>query len=610
MNAMNVIQRLWESLPCVALAGAYAPLLVEHAFRLLASPTYGAAILVLLFVAWQWSKLDDAKASQSRIEYPTATSGSSLSRQNLQTGQAEPDTGVGSVQAEFQSSRSGVGPGSPEVAQRQPRQSSKSPRVRTCLETGRAVWHIGGSWPAAVLLTLGILSWSPWLAAFSSITLVAGVPLWGRVATLVAALPHRWLLWLLLPLPLRMDQTLSFQLQLTSSTLCSYALDRLGINHLLTGNVFDLPDHRYWVDEACSGIRSLYAGICVVACWTCLRRFRRHRVIALMLTSIWWLTVMNGVRLLVTIVGQSGFGFPLVASPWHELAGAICFVVALGLIWSTDRMLGELWLRLIGPEDRADHSVYFEESHRRRDAGKHIRQASTHQWLSALVWCGLAGACLAQTVSSNAQACELTGTEDRLRDGSGIEAATVAERAFEVVGWSLTPVRQSAVDGTAHNWRRPRESAWEVRSRKGTAIGWWLLSGPFRDVHDVETCYRARGWKMTRRERRTGPGPDLVFSLLLLERESERRALVFHALWDPEGQLQHSGRSSDSLMSIWRSLSARMSFSGWARRPDRQLTQGVLFIDISATSADPLQLAAFFETLFVQCLERSRSRSG
>ena len=91
-----------------------------------------------------------------------------------------------------------------------------------------------------------------------------------------------------LPFPAGYDDKLIQFLQRQSSHLTSMILDCIGILHLPAGNVLELAQKRLFVDEACSGVDSLYA---LMAICLCLVLWFRQRlfvaVVSLSLVPIW-----------------------------------------------------------------------------------------------------------------------------------------------------------------------------------------------------------------------------------------------------------------------------------------------------------------------------------
>src|SRR5205823_3954299 len=85
----------------------------------------------------------------------------------------------------------------------------------------------------------------------------------GGRALVLALLPVWLFLWLAVPLPLGLDQNLITSLQPLTARGSSVLLDQLGVFHVRAGNVIEVPGKRLMVEDACSGIHSLFA---VLAC--------------------------------------------------------------------------------------------------------------------------------------------------------------------------------------------------------------------------------------------------------------------------------------------------------------------------------------------------------
>ena len=68
-------------------------------------------------------------------------------------------------------------------------------------------------------------------------------------------LPAWLLLLLVVPPPLKIDYRLITWLQSFTSDSSSLVLEALGVNHMMQGNLLELPGRLLMVEQACSGIR-------------------------------------------------------------------------------------------------------------------------------------------------------------------------------------------------------------------------------------------------------------------------------------------------------------------------------------------------------------------
>ena len=101
---------------------------------------------------------------------------------------------------------------------------------------------------------------SPWLAGFSAMFLLAGsIYAVGGPIVAMKALPAWLLLWIVVPIPLSYDRELIVGMQRLATRLSSGILDLMGYYHMVDGVVLTLPANVYQVEEACSGIHSLFS---------------------------------------------------------------------------------------------------------------------------------------------------------------------------------------------------------------------------------------------------------------------------------------------------------------------------------------------------------------
>ena len=193
---------------------------------------------------------------------------------------------------------------------------------------------------AAVLLAAAVLFWSGWLAAISLIMLL------GAILTIVGR--HRWvtnfwgiwmLLWLLIPLPLSLGPRLIRMLQKNSSWLSSQMLDLVGIKHVMTGNVLEVPGQQFFVDEACSGIVSFMAIIAAGAIYAVWKNRRLLHVVLLLLTGVGWAFLLNVSRISIIAYSFDRFGWDLSKGTVHDILGLVLFSLSFVALVSTDMLL-------------------------------------------------------------------------------------------------------------------------------------------------------------------------------------------------------------------------------------------------------------------------------
>lgn len=198
-----------------------------------------------------------------------------------------------------------------------------------------------------LLLSLGTLLPSPYLGAVSAVLTVGFFILKFAGVRALGALMGPWLLlWFAVPPPLGYDLILVSSMQSLTSRLASLGLDLLAIDHVMAGNVLNVPGAAFLVDEACSGVHSLFALLGYTAVVAVFTRRRILQGIALLGASIGWAVLANVLRVSLIAVSHVWWQIDLSTGWQHDVLGFVTFVIALGLTLSTDRWLvfgGYLW---------------------------------------------------------------------------------------------------------------------------------------------------------------------------------------------------------------------------------------------------------------------------
>ncbi len=210
---------------------------------------------------------------------------------------------------------------------------------------------------ALAFLTLGILILSPWLGAVAAqVTLLAAAFSLGGRRLVGRLLPAWLLLCLAIPLPGPLDRRLIGALQQLTSIGASHVLEVAGVLHVRRGNVLDLGGHSILVEEACSGVHSLYAVLACTLFWSA--RMRRPPLHGLLLLLAALPIVLAGnVTRIVAVATLDGVGGINLSSGWgHDALGLCLFAGMLGLIWSTDHLL-----LLLTPLIQVPWHVFLEE---------------------------------------------------------------------------------------------------------------------------------------------------------------------------------------------------------------------------------------------------------
>lgn len=186
---------------------------------------------------------------------------------------------------------------------------------------------------AVVLRYLSGLAAETFTMRVSVLLALAGLVVfaWGWRQVLRWWLPFT-ILFLSIPWPTLITNAMALPLQFQASKMGAALLESRNIPVMLSGNVIQLPGHRLFVTEACSGLRSLTAllslGVLVGGLWL---RFPAMRVL-LVLAAIPVAILINAVRVFLTgflvyfVDPKLGEGF------MHVTEGWLLFIIAFGIL--------------------------------------------------------------------------------------------------------------------------------------------------------------------------------------------------------------------------------------------------------------------------------------
>lgn len=348
------------------------------------------------------------------------------------------------------------------------------------------------------------------------------------------------LMWVLIPPPLGYDLALISQLQAWTSSHASDVLDLLGIDHLMSGNVLTLADTTFFVDEACSGVHSLFALFGFTAVFVVFTSRGLRRGLLLLFATVPWALFLNMLRIVTIAVFHTRLQIDL-SSGWpHEVLGFITFVIALLLTLSTDQLLGGLgymswtaWMSVrkwVGPRRRSSRYYYYYShyfSSRNRDPSDEpspivpVRPARISSGIVSVVALSLYVAIGVTQVTG--------ATNAGLHDYDWSALADVTEQSlpktvskfgiqqFETIerDWSSDLGRSSRI----WNYANPQQQC--VVSVDYPFFGW----------HELSRCYRGIGWQLQQRTVHSQPqdGWHLVEATFTNE-SGEHAFLVYGSL--------------------------------------------------------------------------------
>lgn len=431
-------------------------------------------------------------------------------------------------------------------------------RFRSGALPPRRVWRIEPVSLAVGLTLLPFALWiaSPWTAALSFLLVGNALLCANRQAR------QSWrLLALLIPLPLGRDRLLVQKLQQISSAKAGVLLDTFSVPHRMHGNVLELTDRHFFVEEACSGISSVYlmlAATCFCLVWY---QTRAVRAIPLLLSVFWWAVVANILRIFSIAAAHHYWGIDLSTGIFHELTGIAVLGFAFGMVYLTMQFLDFLFAPIGDGTAIRDNKVSMEltptvlwnlftvndlgVAHGARPKpplGLNVHRRvllyslSVFLFVSVTVNLTMAYAPRGQDADKLSNVPLLTDNADGsvgLVIQAALDADLFAEHpgvhfgAFENKVWKLVS-DQEAFGRSSSVWI----------SNTGSTETRLSLDGPFIGWHNLAHSYGNRGWKVVN----VKPLPirptadDNQMALQLMDAEG-RSATLYFCCFQPNGQL-------------------------------------------------------------------------
>ena len=188
-----------------------------------------------------------------------------------------------------------------------------------------------------VCLSAGVALPSPWLVCFGLLLVLLVVCRSFFDVGYQSSLAYLILLPLItLRLPGNYDLDLIQWLQRVTTSVASELLNFVGVLHLRLGNVLEFPGKRFLVEEACSGVQSLFTLLFLAVLIICGYRRRLLHAIVVLATALCVAGVMNTLRVCTVAVAWSRFGSDLSSGWQHDTVGYIALVVGALLVLSAD----------------------------------------------------------------------------------------------------------------------------------------------------------------------------------------------------------------------------------------------------------------------------------
>lgn len=428
-----------------------------------------------------------------------------------------------------------------------------------------ARWFAVGLGGAIILALAGQLLYSGFLGMIATLALAA-VLVYGWVGRggFFAALPVLSLLVFALPLPMNLDQSLIIKMQFWASQIASTLLDGIGVRHVREGVVLITERSHFMTEEACSGIRSLFSSLAVVAAFGVGLRHRWLRIAANLVQALVWVIIGNSLRVFVVVILADHVSTWFATGAGHEIVGMLVFIFILAMVASTDALL----CLITGWDRRTAAQPEVADFPQRQSQGQSYAQPqgqlhgqSRGQLQGAVAADPLSAIPLPRWVQFGAMAMMVLVGIIGLRVTS-VRASGYGLRQLAELPQQTAPA-EADLPAALGSWRlesfehvqRERTSMFAAESyiwtyRLGTQAMAISVDAPWAEWHDLAVCYRGIGWDVQSDYFVTAPaagvgrpvgespvaGPQQRTQTVLRMAKGDRSGLVLFSVVDRQGQ--------------------------------------------------------------------------
>jgi exosortase len=361
-------------------------------------------------------------------------------------------------------------------------------------------------------LIFASINTSPKLGVLAFILSTAGVILWAGGWRAFRAVFGAWLfLFLMLPPPEQYDARLLQSLQRATVVGSTAVYEWSGGLCSVVGTVVQLPTQTLFVDEACSGVRSLFATLCCTLFylgWVGRGWIHGALVVA---SSLGWVLVANVLRVLLILFFSKPDVFDLTKGTLHTTLGALTFAVAILLTMSTDRLLLVINPAREYPDEEPEPVTWPK------------RAFGFGTAFLGLLFLGLGGGGGWQLYKAF-HAERVAWTDAFLFPILGVDFLPA-----EIGEWKR--IRYEHIRRAPDDQLSINSQVWVFSNGPQTAL--ISLDYPYSGVHDLEACYRGIGWiiddRKTLQTPRAGAAAGDVIQLRMQKGNESYQTVIFAA---------------------------------------------------------------------------------
>lgn len=139
--------------------------------------------------------------------------------------------------------------------------------------------------------------------------------------------------------PLMYDEKIINWLQTVTTKVGSRLLNQFGYLHIREGNILTFPGKRFLVEEACSGVQSLFTVLFLATLIVCGYRRRMLHSVFVIGAAFGFAGLMNILRICTISIAWSQSRIDLSSGWQHDSLGYIALAAAAFLVFSTDAFM-------------------------------------------------------------------------------------------------------------------------------------------------------------------------------------------------------------------------------------------------------------------------------
>ncbi len=385
------------------------------------------------------------------------------------------------------------------------------------------------------------------------------------------------LLVLIVPLPLGLDQSLVVQLQKFATAQGSLLLDDFGIRHAVSGVSIRLPSDTFLVDDACSGIHSLFSAVSTMAVYAVWMRYGVIRTVATVVQTFCWVLAANALRVFVIVYAFHRWNAGLESGWRHQAVGFVSYLVVLFLALSTDQLIRYLFrVRKFGSGERGSASWWGRTWP--------VLRRPLSPLLSSVAVFGVTLLILGIGASAVASWSGQRATNPPILAQTLDMELTAEQLPAEVEGWRQ--VKFERVNRDLSDVLGANSFIWTYESNGLTAQ--FSVDGYYGGFHDLWYCYSALDWGLKQSSNlplkgTVGRTPTAMATELLMYRGDSEHAQVLFTCMDAAGNVVTPPEPAETV--VRRLVGRLQSGSVWTGGDTQPIVPPVVQFQVLATSA-------------------------